>query len=44
MGLGLSIVKTIIEGHKGVIVEDGRHGKGARFTILLPVAKIDEGS
>ncbi len=42
MGLGLSIVKSIIEGHKGVIVEDGRYGKGARFTILLPAADLSE--
>lgn len=36
MGLGLSIVKGIIEAHKGIIYESGKHGKGAKFTILLP--------
>ncbi len=37
MGLGLSIVKGIIEAHKGVIYERGRLGRGAVFVILLPV-------
>ena len=36
MGLGLSIVKGIIDAHKGVIFESGKPGKGAKFTILLP--------
>jgi len=42
MGLGLSIVKSIIEAHDGVIFEDGTPGKGARFTILLPYQKKDD--
>jgi histidine kinase len=37
MGLGLSIVKGIIDAHGGVIREVGRPGEGARFVILLPV-------
>ncbi|MGC8835158.1 MAG: ATP-binding protein, partial [Armatimonadota bacterium] len=36
MGLGLSIVKGIVEAHRGVIVENGEPGAGARFVILLP--------
>ena len=36
MGLGLSIVKGIIEAHDGAIFESGTPGNGAKFTILLP--------
>lgn len=36
MGLGLSIVKGIVDAHGGAIFESGRPGEGARFTILLP--------
>lgn len=39
MGLGLSIVKGIIDSHQGRIFEDGEPGKGARFVILLPIQK-----
>jgi signal transduction histidine kinase len=38
MGLGLSIVKGIIEAHHGVIREIGKAGAGARFVVCLPVA------
>jgi signal transduction histidine kinase len=39
MGLGLSIVKGIVDAHNGVIFESGTPGEGAKFTILLPVPK-----
>lgn len=38
MGLGLSIVKGIVDAHGGTILETGEAGKGARFLILLPAA------
>ena len=36
MGLGLSIVKGIVEAHGGEIVEQGISGQGAHFSIFLP--------
>lgn len=37
-GIGLAIVKKIIEKHGGTITADGRPGEGATFTITLPVS------
>lgn len=37
MGLGLSIVKGIVEEHGGAILEQGQSGHGAHFVILLPL-------
>ncbi|MEO7453147.1 MAG: GAF domain-containing protein [Fimbriimonadales bacterium] len=37
MGLGLSIVKGIVDAHGGKVFESGQEGKGAKFVILLPV-------
>ncbi|MBX7135215.1 MAG: GAF domain-containing protein [Fimbriimonadaceae bacterium] len=42
MGLGLSIVKGIIDAHGGTVFEDGEPGKGARFVILLPALRADQ--
>ncbi len=37
-GLGLSIVKTIIEKHKGQVIATSTLGRGSTFTIVLPLA------
>lgn len=36
-GLGLSIVKGIIEAHKGVVLVESRIGKGTDFIFSLPI-------
>jgi len=36
MGLGLSIVKGIVDAHGGEVYEAGEPAKGAKFVILLP--------
>lgn len=37
MGLGLSIVKGIVDAHGGQVFEAGTEGEGAKFVILLPI-------
>jgi signal transduction histidine kinase len=40
-GVGLSLVKTIADLHKGVIALHSREGEGSRFTVRLP-ALVDQ--
>jgi len=44
LGLGLTIVRTIVEGHGGSVAVRSAPGAGARFTVLLPAAGSDSRS
>lgn len=36
-GIGLAVVKKVVENHKGVITASGVPGEGATFNIILPI-------
>jgi PAS domain S-box-containing protein len=38
-GIGLSIVKKIVDNHKGIITATGKPGEGASFDIYMPIEK-----
>jgi two-component system sensor histidine kinase ResE len=38
-GLGLSIVKFIVDAHKGKITVESKRGQGSTFTVRLPIGQ-----
>jgi signal transduction histidine kinase len=40
MGLGLAIAKRLVQAHRGKIWVDSELGRGAKFTILLPIENV----
>jgi signal transduction histidine kinase len=38
MGIGLSIVRTIVEAHSGRLLIESQPGRGSLFRVNLPLA------
>jgi signal transduction histidine kinase len=43
-GVGLYLVKTVVDRHGGRIAVQSREGEGARFTVHLPLAHVSAGT
>jgi signal transduction histidine kinase len=42
LGLGLSLVKAVVEAHKGRVDVTSQVGSGSIFTVILPVGKASD--
>jgi signal transduction histidine kinase len=41
-GIGLSLVKSLVEMHKGTIIVKSEYGRGSEFIVELPIETLDE--
>lgn len=43
-GLGLAVVQTVLRAHNGRVDWESKPGEGSRFTLLLPINRVQEQS